>query len=233
MDDQPNRPLVYLVEDEELLCEILSAHLVAAGFEVECFGDGNQALVGLERRRPDLAILDIELPGINGLGILAHIRRSDTIPVIFISARRTEVDKVLGLEMGADDYLPKPFSGRELVARVKAVLRRAKSTVKRISQHSSLKVGTVVLDLEAKLIGCGQAWVELTPLEFQILERMMRAPKKIFGRQELLREIGADTSMNSRAIDTHILNLRRKFQQFGERVPYLRTARGRGYQFAG
>ncbi|MGE0489373.1 MAG: response regulator transcription factor [Vulcanimicrobiota bacterium] len=220
------RRQIYLVEDEADLGEILVCHLEGAGYSVTRFGRGDEALSALVDAPPDLAILDIMLPGLDGLEVLKHVRQKSRLPIILISARKTEFDRVLGIELGADDYLPKPFSARELVARIKAVLRRTeREKAPSATPTRVLEWGPLQLDLERQTLALGEGRVELTLSEFEMLRRMMATPGKVFSRDELL-----DRATDSRAVDMHITNLRRKMRDLGTNHA-LHSIRGVGYRF--
>ena len=193
-------------------------------------GDGPSALATIRQRRPDLVVLDLGLPGLDGLDVTRELRRSSTIPIVMLTARDDELDKLLGLELGADDYLTKPFSPRELVARVRAVLRRAERPP---DAAETIVAGDVVLDTARMRAEIGGAVVDLTPTEFQLLATMAARPGRIFTRAQLLDAVhGVAFETYERAIDSHVKNLRRKVEPDPRRPRYVLTVYGVGYRFA-
>lgn len=225
-------PRIYLVEDEAELSQIVTTYLEKAGYVVTCFGDGQRAAEALENHPPDLLILDIMLPGLDGIEILKRLRRTSDIPVLLVSAKRAEVDRILGLELGADDYLPKPFSARELVVRVKALFRRVERQNRREAPTTeTVAAGGLHLDLTRRMLGREESWTSLTVSEYAILERMMQAPGQLFSREQLLENLGGSKNHDSRAIDMHIKNLRQKCRDLGASGQPLRSVRGQGYRF--
>jgi DNA-binding response OmpR family regulator len=222
---------VLVVDDEPQIVAIVRDYLEHAGFAVLAAADGSEALRSVRTGGPDLVILDLGLPGLDGLDVLRSLRREGALPVIVLTARGEESDKLVGLELGADDYLTKPFSPKELVARVRAVLRRAEAAV---AQSDVIRVGEeVVLDLprmEARISG---RRVELTPTEFQLLTALARQPGRVFTRAQLLDTIhGVAFESYERAIDAHVKNLRRKIEPDPRSPRYLLTVFGVGYRFA-
>ncbi len=225
-------PRIYLVEDEAELSQIVTTYLEKAGYSVTCFGDGGRAMTALESHPPDLVILDIMLPGLDGIEILKRLRTQSDIPVLVVSAKRSEVDRILGLELGADDYLPKPFSARELVVRVKGLFRRVERQNRSEPRVTETVVcGSLSLDLSRRMLGSDGSWVSLTVSEYAILEYMMQSPGRLFSRDQLSVQIGGSKNHDSRAIDMHIKNLRQKFRDLGVAGQPLRSVRGLGYRF--
>lgn len=220
---------IYLVEDEPSLCDILQRHLEGAGYSVTAFNRGDLALERIQEDPPDLAVLDIMLPGLDGLSMLREIRSRQDFPVLFISARKSELDRVLGIELGADDYLVKPFSSRELVARVRALFRRVdrENTPEGAEMPSrSVQSRRLLLDLDRRRLYNGAQAVELTQLEFNLLGRLMASQSVVISRTSLL-----EGSSDSRAVDVHIKNLRRKVEGLGLPGTIIETVRGVGYRF--
>ena len=223
---------VYLVEDEPDLSAILVKFLQAAGFDVSAFARGDLALEAIRRLPPDLAILDVMLPGLDGLEVLKGLRVATDCPVLLISARAAEVDRILGLELGGDDYLPKPFSAREVLARVRALFRRVErqEDSQRSPHHPGLTYRTLHLDVDRRTINCGGNSAPLTVSEFLILSRLMANPSRSFGRDELLESSPKEGGSDSRAVDMHVAKLRRKIADLQPGFPVLHSVRGVGYR---
>jgi two-component system alkaline phosphatase synthesis response regulator PhoP len=221
---------ILVVDDEPKIATLARDYLEHAGFAVLTAGDGPSALSTVRQHHPDLVVLDLGLPGLDGLDVTRELRRDSTIPIVMLTARDDEFDKLLGLELGADDYLTKPFSPRELVARVRAVLRRADRAPE---ATESIHVGDVVLDLPRMRVEVGGTAVELTPTEFQLLATLAGRPGRIFTRAQLLDTLhGIAFESYERAIDSHIKNLRRKLEPDPRRPRYVLTVYGVGYRFA-
>jgi DNA-binding response OmpR family regulator len=216
---------VLLVEDEPQIAGVVRAYLAREGYEVEVAGDGAQGLEAFRSRRPDAVILDLMLPVIDGFEVCRQIRLKSDVPIIMLTARVEEIDRVLGLELGADDYVSKPFSPRELVARLRAVMRR----YERGTSKEVLRAGELELDVEGHSARVGAKPLSLTPAEFAILEKMMREPGRVFDRQQLLDAFDSGFEGYDRNADTHIKNLRKKI---GEHTagPYIHTVYGVGYK---
>jgi DNA-binding response OmpR family regulator len=221
---------ILVVDDEPKIATLARDYLEHAGFAVLTAGDGPSALTTIRQRRPDLVVLDLGLPGLDGLDVTRELRRSSTIPIVMLTARDDELDKLLGLELGADDYLTKPFSPRELVARVRAVLRRADRAPE---AAETIRAGDVILDLPRMRAEIDGTVVELTPTEFQLLATMAARPGRIFTRAQLLDALhGIAFETYERAIDSHIKNLRRKIEPDPRSPRYVLTVYGVGYRFA-
>jgi two-component system response regulator CpxR len=228
----PARPLLLIVDDDQELCSLLVEYLAPEGFAVELLNNGMAALERLAQVMPDLVVLDVMLPELSGFEVLRRIRATSAVPVIMLTARGEEVDRVVGLEMGADDYLPKPFSPRELVARIKAVLRRSAGEGGVASSASSVQWGPLRIDLRARCALVNDHDLELTGAEMRILEQLMRADAKAVTREELMmRALGRRLLPTDRSLDTHVSNLRRKLAKFTDRVT-LQSVRGTGYALA-
>jgi DNA-binding response OmpR family regulator len=222
---------VLIVEDEAKIVKLARDYLERAGFAVISAADGKGALTAFHSARPDLAVLDLGLPGIDGLDVLRELRRESNIPVIILTARGEESDRLVGLELGADDYVVKPFSPKELVARVRAVLRRAEGGA--AAGAELIRVADLMLDLPRMRLTVGGGPVELTPTEFQLLAALARQPGRIFTRAQLLESVhGVAFESYERAIDTHIKNLRRKIEPDPRQPRYLLTVYGVGYRMA-
>jgi two-component system alkaline phosphatase synthesis response regulator PhoP len=222
---------VLVVDDEPEIVRILRDYLERAGFAVLTAGDGEAALATARRERPDLVVLDLSLPALDGLDVARALRRDRNVPIIMLTARIDEVDRVAGLELGADDYVAKPFSPRELVARVRAVLRRADA-----AQDPSplVRVGDALeLDVPRMETTVDGRRVELTATEFQLLLHMARQPGRVFTRAQLLDAVhGVAVESYERAIDAHVKNIRRKIEDDPHRPRRLQTVFGVGYRLA-
>jgi two-component system, OmpR family, alkaline phosphatase synthesis response regulator PhoP len=221
---------VLVVDDEPKIVEVVGDYLRSAGFSVTTAADGAHALASARARPPDLVVLDLGLPGVDGLDVARHLRRTSQVPIIMLTARREETDRVLGLELGADDYLVKPFSPRELLARVRAVLRRAEGPQ---TERERFVVGDVTVDTSRRQVTVGGRVVELTATEFDLLAGLARQPGRVFTRAQLLGAIhGVVFESDERTVDTHIKNIRRKLEPDAHRPRYLLTVHGVGYRFA-
>ena len=228
---------ILVVEDEPRIAELASDYLRHAGFRVELAGDGATALDLISRTDPSLVVLDLGLPDMDGLDVAREIRRSGDRPIVIVSARDDELDTILGLELGADDYLTKPFSPRELVARIRAVLRRAARDLPSRTAEGApaalLVAGDVALDLERMRTTVSGRDVELTTTEFELLAILTRRPGRIFTRSQLLDQLrGVAFESYERAIDAHVKNLRRKIELDPHRPRFVLTVHGVGYRFA-
>jgi DNA-binding response OmpR family regulator len=222
---------VLVVDDEPRMVQIARDYLEHAGFAVVTAADGSAALAAVDRHRPDLVILDLGLPGLDGLDVTRRLRQASNLPIVMLTARDDELDKLLGLELGADDYLTKPFSPRELVARVRAVLRRTERTADDAAEI--VRAGEVTLDVPRMRTEVDGRFVDLTPTEFQLLATLARRPGRIFTRGQLLDALhGVAFESYERAIDTHVKNLRRKLEPDPRRPRYVLTVYGVGYRFA-
>jgi len=239
-DNRPNdnRPRLLIVDDDHELCSMLAEYLGPEGFATESVGTGPLALdrlahgvpPGLMRSPVDLVVLDVMLPELSGFEVLRRIRTTSRMPVIMLTARGEEVDRVVGLEMGADDYLAKPFSPRELVARIRAVLRRMSSDGQQT--NGILAWGPLRLDLRARRADVNDHDLELTAAELRILELLVRADTKTVTRDELMTQaLGRRLLPTDRSLDTHVSNLRRKLQKATDRVT-VQSVRGTGYALA-
>jgi DNA-binding response OmpR family regulator len=221
---------ILVVDDEPRIVELARDYLQHAGFRVIAAADGRLALDLARRERPDLVVLDLGLPGLDGLDVTKALRAEGSIPIVMVTARDDELDKLLGLELGADDYLTKPFSPRELVARVKAVLRRADRPV---DASDVIRVGELILDVPRMRTEVAGRSVDLTPTEFTLLATLARQPGRIFTRSQLLDELrGVAFESYERAIDSHVKNLRRKIEPDPRQPRYVLTVYGVGYRLA-
>ncbi|MGN6183661.1 MAG: response regulator transcription factor [Thermoanaerobaculia bacterium] len=218
---------ILVVDDEPQIAEIATDYLRLAGFDVIVAHDGVRALDAVRTRRPDLVVLDLGLPKLDGIDVARTIRRTSELPIIMLTARVEEDDRLRGLEVGADDYITKPFSPRELVARVRAVLRRTEKNRDNIDANS-FRAADLVIDTSRMRVTRGDEVVELTPTEFQLLALMARHAGRVFTRTQLLDAVrGTDAEAFDRAIDSHIKNVRRKVGS-----EYIDTVYGIGYRFA-
>jgi len=221
---------ILVVDDEVQIVRVLRGYLEKAGFAVLTANDGREGLRLARQERPDLVILDLMLPGMDGLDVCRALRKDSELPIIMLTARVEETDRLIGLELGADDYVTKPFSPREVVARVRAVLRRTRPDAPR-AQDEVLHLGELHLDTARRMLAAGQRQVELTPSEFEILRVMLSSPGRVFSRAQLLEAAqGVTYEGYERTIDTHIKNLRQKIEEHPRRPRYLLTVHGVGYK---
>jgi DNA-binding response OmpR family regulator len=221
---------VLVVEDELRIARLVRDYLEHAGFEVVVASDGDAAVSSARGSAPDLIVLDLGLPGRDGLDVIRELRRTSNVPIVVLTARADEADRIVGLELGADDYVIKPFSPKELVARVRAVLRR---TTARGPRQEVLRVADVEVDLPRMRVTAGDRRVELTPTEFQLLATLVREPGRVFTRGQLLDAVhGVAIESYERAIDAHVKNIRRKLEPTPGRPRYVLTVHGVGYRFA-
>ncbi len=222
---------ILVVDDEQSIRTIVEYALRDAGFEVVTAGRGDEALTVMERDPVDLVVLDVMLPGMDGLEVCQRIRAERSVPIIMLSARGEELDKVLGLELGADDYVTKPFSPRELVSRVKANLRRGKLD----GEHEdSLRFGDLEIDPVARAVTRDGDELNLTLSEFEILLKLARSPRRVFTRQELMDHLWNGTFYGDlRSVDVHVRHLRQKIERDASNPSLIRTVRGVGYAFGG
>jgi DNA-binding response OmpR family regulator len=222
---------ILVVEDEMKIARLVRDYLAHAGFEVIVTGDGESALASARGHRPDLIVLDLGLPGRDGLDVTRELRRTSNVPIVMLTARGDETDRVSGLELGADDYVVKPFSPKELVARVRAVLRRASAA--RAPGPEVIRVGDVELDVPRMRVRVRGKPVDVTPTEFELLSTLLREPGRVFTRGQLLDAIhGVAFESYERAIDAHVKNIRKKIEPVAGRPRYLLTVRGVGYRFS-
>jgi DNA-binding response OmpR family regulator len=230
---------ILVVDDEQAIRELVGSYLRTEGFDVVEAVDGEDALAQVAQHAPELIVLDLRLPGISGLDVLREIRRTSTVYVIVLTARADEADKLIGLELGADDYITKPFSPRELVARVRAVLRRDRQDA--IASDSSDRPDDEVIRLDGLTIDAGRHEVrvddepvELTSLEFQLLAALAEAPGRVFTRRQLIERVwGWDFYGDERLVDVHIGNLRRALGDAADDPRFIGTVRGVGYKCVG
>ncbi|MGH2794757.1 MAG: response regulator [Actinomycetota bacterium] len=218
---------ILVVEDEQSIASLVTLYLTNEGFRVAQIADGALAIAEVERVKPDLVILDVMLPGMDGVEICRRLRAaSEALPIVMLTARDAEVDRILGLELGADDYITKPFSPRELVARVKAVLRRSSRATD--EEPEVLRVGDVAIDLARREVSAGEVLVSLTAKEFDLLTFLSRNRGIVFSRDRLLDRVwGYERPVDTRTVDSHVKSLRQKLGASGSIVL---TVRGVGYK---
>jgi DNA-binding response OmpR family regulator len=220
---------VLVVEDEPSIASLVKLYLSREGFEVTCVSDGAGALDAAESIRPSLVLLDVMIPGIDGLEVCRRLRARGSVPIVMLTAKDQEIDKVLGLELGADDYVTKPFSPRELVARVKAVLRRSGAAPDEPAEV--IRLGAVSIDVARRETRVGEAAVSLTPKEFDLLAFLARNRGIVFSRDRILERVwGYERPVESRTVDAHVRSLRAKL---GESSGVVVTVRGVGYKGEG
>lgn len=222
-------PLILVVDDDPHIAEILEFALKAAGFGVAVAGTGQEALEAFQDRAPALVVLDINLPDRDGLWVCQRIRETSQVPILFLSARDEEVDRVMGLTIGGDDYVTKPFSPRELTARVQAILRRGGQAAPPAAAEPKWRAGGLRLDPESHTAFFKEEPVDLTATEFQLLKTLLMRPSKVFTRDELLNLVYQDTVVSDRTIDSHILHIRKKFGGKGAK-DVIQTQHGVGYK---
>ena len=219
---------ILVVDDEPQIVQLVRDYLEHGGFRVLVAADGSSALRIAATLHPDLVVLDLGLPGMDGLDVTRSLRRNGAVPIIMLTARADESDKLVGLELGADDYLTKPFSPKELVARVRSVLRRSEAAA---TPRDLIRVGDLELNLPSMQLTVAGRPVELTQTEFQLLSTMARQPGRVFSRAQLLNAVhGVAFESYERAIDAHIKNLRRKIEPEPHNPRYLLTVFGVGYR---
>jgi DNA-binding response OmpR family regulator len=224
---------ILVIDDDMELCELVAEYLEPDGYKVEAVHDGE---LGLERALSGehvLAVLDYMLPGMNGFEVLRQIRSRSRLPVVMLTARGDDVNRIIGLQIGADDYLPKPFNPLELVARISAVLRRAQAEPDRHEAHAVFRVGDIEMDSRTRTVRRNGEVIELTVVEYSLLEKLLRAPGRILEREELVKAVlHRNLSPFDRSIDTHVSNLRRKLGREVNGVERIKTVRSIGYIYA-
>jgi DNA-binding response OmpR family regulator len=219
---------VLVVDDNDKIVEVLTAYLEQEGFVVRTASDGPSAVAEVERAVPDIALLDVMLPGIDGIELTKRFQKEHDLPVILVTARSDEVDRLIGLEVGADDYVSKPFSPREVVARVKAVLRRAEGSR---SAGEAVRIGALIIDPGRRSVSVHGVVADLTRTEFDILAAMAAHPGRVYTRLQLLEIATGDTFEGyERTIDAHVKNIRKKLGEDPKRPRYVHTVFGVGYK---
>jgi len=231
MAEHAERRLILIIEDDRNIASLVERYLERDGFATLCAHDGETGLMYAHQQRPLLVVLDVMLPGIDGWEICRRLRRESDVPIVMLTAREDEADRVAGLSLGADDYVVKPFSPRELVERVKAILRR--SAPRSADTATIMEHGGIRLDTEQHLASVDGAPVSLTPSEFALLRTLMARPGRVFSREELLNRLkGGDADVVDRVIDVHVGNLRQKIEADPSSPRYLQTVHGVGYRLA-
>jgi two-component system response regulator BaeR len=226
MSDAAPQTRILIVEDEPKLAQLLADYLASAGYHAQTVGDGREVVPTLKAGHFDLMLLDLMLPGRDGLEVCKDVRAFSNIPIMMVTARVEEIDRLLGLELGADDYICKPFSPREVVARVKAILRRSPQQVKaQVDSKLSIDEAQFKATLNGQLL-------DLTPVEFRLLKALSVAPGRVFSRQQLLNTLYEDHRVvTDRTVDSHVKNLRRKLQQANPGDELIESIYGVGYRF--
>lgn len=221
---------ILVVDDEPRIARLVADYLQQAGYRVVEASDGPAALEQFRSHRPDLLVLDLGLPGVDGLDVIREIRTHSAVPIIILSARSDETDRVVGLELGADDYVVKPFGGRELVARVRALLRRVDAAV---VEEEIYRVADLTVDVPKMRVALDGSEVAMTPTEFHLVAAMIAEPGRVFTRSQLLDIVhGVSFESYERAIDAHVKNIRKKLGSRPGRPRYVLTVHGIGYKFA-
>ncbi|SDD71596.1 response regulator transcription factor [Sporomusa acidovorans] len=222
---------VLLVDDDDKLLKLLKIYFEKDGFIVYTASDGIEALMAVREHKPDIMVLDLMMPGIDGWEVCRRLRKDNDIPIIMLTARDEESDRLVGLEIGADDYVTKPFSPKEVVARAKAILRR---TNRAVLQKEAIKVGRLTIDLDSYQIRRDGEIMEVTPTEFKIVELLATSPGKVYSRLQIAEQIHGYTFEGyERTIDAHIKNIRRKLEVNPKEPEYILTVYGMGYKIAG
>lgn len=225
---------ILIIDDDVALCELVTEYLEPLGFQIESVHRGDAGAERALAGEHSLVVLDVMLPGLNGFEVLRRIRAESKIPVLMLTARGDDIDRIVGLEIGADDYLPKPFNPRELTARIRAILRRTTPEAPTDQAlEKRLRVGDVELDSGTRAISRGGENVELTAVEFDLLEKLLRSAGQIVTREELSKQVlGRSSSPFDRSIDMHISNLRKKLGHSVDATERIKTVRGVGYIYA-
>ena len=224
---------ILVIDDDIELCELVAEYLEPEGYQVEAVHDGVR---GVERALSEdhvLAVLDYMLPGVNGFEVLRQIRAKSRLPIVMLTARGDDMNRIIGLQIGADDYLPKPFNPLELVARINAVLRRTQAEPDQRPAAEVIAVGDVEMDKRTRTVRRGGEPIDLTAVEYSLLEKLLQAPGHIVGREDLVKEVlHRDLSPFDRSIDTHVSNLRKKLGHLVDGIERIKTVRSVGYIYA-
>lgn len=225
-------PQILMIDDDTELCQLVAEYLALDGFSFEAVHDGQLGLDRVKDANADLILLDVMLPSLDGLSVLRALRAGPYCPVLMLTARGDDIDRILGLELGADDYLAKPFNPRELVARIKAILRRVElAQADSQQQITLLNVNEVLLNTQNRQVSCCGHLISLTATEFQLLEHLMRRSGEVISKDELSKSVlGRRLQMYDRSLDMHVSNIRKKLAQFSA-IEKIQTLRGSGYLF--
>ncbi|MEJ4044835.1 two-component system response regulator BaeR [Erwinia sp. SLM-02] len=227
MEQEKPAPLILIVEDEPKLGQLLVDYLQAANYRTHHLMRGDEALAWAKQNQPDLMLLDLMLPGLDGLSVCRELRRFSELPVIMVTAKTEEIDRLLGLEIGADDYICKPFSPREVVARVKTILKRCLRP-----KEAAVQTSLLCMDENRFQASWDDKPLDLTPAEFRLLKTLAHEPGKVFSREQLLNQLYDDYRVvTDRTIDSHIKNLRRKLESLDASQPFIRAVYGMGYRW--
>ncbi len=222
---------VFIVDDDVKITKLLKSYFDKEGYITYLAHEGGGAVQAIRDKNPDLVILDLMLPGMDGWEICRKLRKESEVPIIMLTARDEETDRVIGLEMGADDYVAKPFSPREVVARAKAILRRTQKTA---AKAEPIIVGDLVIDVERHMVKKGNTLLDLTPTEFKILEQLATNAGRVFSRLQIVERVqGYSFEGYERTVDAHMKNLRRKIEDNPKEPRYIQTVYGVGYRLAG
>ncbi len=222
---------ILIVDDEENIVQLIDYNLKNAGFDTVCAMNGQEAVERAKNENPDLIILDVMLPAMDGFDVVRAIRQDNKVPILMLTARTDEFDRVLGLELGADDYLTKPFSMRELTARVKAILRRIGKENEQYN-HNIIKVGPINIDVDSHKVFVNDEEIQLTAKEYELLKLLVTNKDRVFTREVLLDKLwGYDYYGDTRTVDVHIRHLREKVEADSSKPAHLKTVRGVGYKF--
>jgi DNA-binding response OmpR family regulator len=226
-----NGPLILVVDDERSISEVVSLYLNRAGYRVKIAYDGLSALQMIQSQKPDLIVLDLMLPEVDGLEITQRLRAAGDTPIIMVTARRAEADRILGLEMGADDYVVKPFSPQELVSRVRAVLRRTHGSPMQPAERA-LEFANLRIDPMTRLVEIGAAEISLTAKEFDLLWFLANHPRQVFNRDQLLDNVWGETDyLDPSTVTVHVRRLREKIERDSSNPQHIHTVWGVGYKF--
>jgi two-component system OmpR family response regulator/two-component system alkaline phosphatase synthesis response regulator PhoP len=221
---------ILIVDDEENIVQLIDYNLKNAGFDTVCAMDGREAVEKAKNENPDLIVLDVMLPSMDGFDVVRAVRKENKVPILMLTARTDEFDRVLGLELGADDYLTKPFSMRELTARVKAILRRIGK--EKVEDHNIIKVGPINIDVDSHKVFVNNEEIQLTAKEYELLKLFVTNKGRVFTREVLLDKLwGYDYYGDTRTVDVHIRHLREKIEADSSNPVLLKTVRGVGYKF--
>jgi len=219
---------ILVVDDEKKIAEILKAYLERDGYQVSTAYDGQSALELAQSNSPDLIILDLMLPKVSGWDVCRELRKESDVPIIMLTARDDTTDKIIGLELGADDYVTKPFDPKEIISRVRAVFRRTEG---KAIPKTTIKIGDIIIDIDKRLMHRGGRTIDLTPIEFELLRVMAENPGRVYSRMQLLDRVQGDAYEGyERTIDSHIKNLRKKLELDPEHPEYIITVYGVGYK---